>query len=87
MIATSEYSHTWFKIPLLLACFVFSLVFNADPLLAFRHLVCTATLSGCEPQRMRLLMAGIRTVCGQLRLVVLEHIFMSQALISSLEKR
>ena len=59
MLASSEYSHTWFKIPLLLACLVFSLVFNADPLLAFRHLVRTARLSGCEPQRMRLLMAEI----------------------------
>ena len=40
---------------------VFSFVFNADPFLAFRHLVCTAMLgvSGCEPQRMRLLIAGI----------------------------
>lgn len=40
---------------------VFSFVFNADPLLAFRHLVCTVVLSvsGCEPQRMSFLTAGI----------------------------
>lgn len=61
MIAYSEYSRTWFQIPLLLAYFFFSLVCDFDPLLAFRHLVYTARLSvsGCEPQGLRLLIAGI----------------------------
>ena len=72
MIACSKYSHTWFWIPLFLACCVCALVsndFNADPLWAFRHPVCTAWLSGCEPQRMRLLTLKFLQVCWQLRLV------------------
>ena len=69
MIACSEYSQVYL---VFLACCVCALVFNdfnADPLLAFRHLVCTARLSGCEPQRMRLLTLKFQTVCRQLRLV------------------
>ena len=63
MIACSEYSQVYLVLgPTFLACCVCALVFNdfnADLLLAFRHLVCIVRLSGCEPQRMRLLMAEI----------------------------
>ena len=63
MIACSEYSQVY--LVFCVCALVFS-DFNADPLLAFRHLVFTARLSGCEPQRMRLLTLKFQTVCRQL---------------------
>lgn len=61
MIAYSEYSQVY--LVFCVCALVFS-DFNADPLLAFRHLVCTARLSGCEPQRMRLLTLNFKRFVG-----------------------
>ena len=63
MIACSEYSQVYLVLGptfsgLLCMCTCLQRL-QCDLLLAFRHLVCIARLSGCEPQRMRLLMAEI----------------------------